>query len=34
MTNILITGATGNVGIEGLTALTQFNYPIELFVGV
>lgn len=34
MTNILITGATGNVGIEVLSALNQLNYPIEIFAGV
>jgi uncharacterized protein YbjT (DUF2867 family) len=34
MTKILITGATGNVGIEVLTALKRLNYPVELFAGV
>ena len=34
MTNILITGATGNVGIEVISALKKLNYPIELFAGV
>ena len=34
MTNILITGATGNVGIEVLTALNKLNYPNEIFAGV
>ena len=34
MTNILTTGATGNVGIEVLTALKQLIYPIEIFAGV
>lgn len=34
MANILITGATGNVGIEVLTAIKKLNYPVELFAGV
>jgi nucleoside-diphosphate-sugar epimerase len=34
MTNILITGATGNVGIEVITALKQIMYPITMCAGV
>jgi uncharacterized protein YbjT (DUF2867 family) len=34
MTNILITGATGNVGIEVIAALKKLNYPVEIFAGV
>lgn len=34
MTNISITGATGNVGIEVIIALKQLIYPIEICAGV
>jgi aspartate-semialdehyde dehydrogenase len=34
MTNILIIGATGNVGIKVITALKQLIYLIEICAGV
>ncbi|OAQ39793.1 NmrA family transcriptional regulator [Pedobacter psychrophilus] len=34
MLKVLITGATGNVGIEVLAALNKFNHQLEIFAGV
>ena len=34
MIKVLITGATGNVGIEVLTALKKLNHQLEIFSGV
>jgi len=34
MTKVLITGATGNVGIEVLTALKKLDHQLEIIVGV
>lgn len=34
MTKILITGATGNVGVEVLSALQKLDHPMTLFAGV
>ncbi|OAQ39800.1 NmrA family transcriptional regulator [Pedobacter psychrophilus] len=34
MTKVLITGATGNVGIEVITALLNLDYPLEIYAGV
>ena len=34
MTKILITGATGNVGIEVIEALMKINKPFEIYAGI
>ncbi len=34
MTKVLITGATGNVGIEVLSALQKRNHHLDIFAGV
>jgi len=34
MTKVLITGATGNVGIEVLSALKKLDHQLEIYAGV
>ena len=34
MTKVLITGATGNVGIEVLSALNKLNHQLEIYAGI
>lgn len=34
MTNVLITGATGNVGIEVINALFKLDHPLNIYAGV
>ena len=34
MTKILITGATGNVGMEVIEALMKINKPFEIYAGI
>ena len=34
MTRVLITGATGNVGIEVLLALKKLDHQLEIYAGV
>ena len=34
MTEVLITGATGNVGIEVLSALRKLDHQLEIYAGV
>jgi len=34
MMNVLITGATGNIGTEVLKALSQMDHPLNIFAGV
>ena len=34
MMNVLITGATGNIGTKVLKALSQMDHPLNIFAGV